>query len=483
MKKAFKPLVLLMLAAALALALACSRKQDSPRLEHNLLYFYNENEHATAFYADGKRLEGSIGGAITTMGSVDGKEGFVVASSALYRISTDGLIKIYPAAVTNAVPALHGGRLIFATATMVFMYDDAEKAYNKLEGVEADSIVDLALSPSGSAAGVTVLSGDKMVSYLYQNGGVSEFGADRCIVAVSDDAKTVYYLEAANREPSGVLHIVKNGNDSVIAEKASPYFELNRDLSEITFDVDGKTHIAINGARAKKLSDSSVLSLAGAQRSNMGGKVCTTILKNTNTMLDGLFYSDVKGKDADGNEYDQYDVYYADKSLSFSPLALGATQFSASEDGKSILALVDNALYKVTAYNPTSPELIARGVYMFSCSRELEDAHILDVNGNVSRLENGRLSTVLATGIDIIKRISNGTLLCYAASESNGTLFALKGERAHPVAVQVNFFEVYEHVVTYLTNYDEAAQTYDLYMSENGEDFTLCEKGVLFGRQ
>lgn len=484
MKRILKTVISALLAGVLILPAACSKKkQDSPRLEHSLLYFYNKSDNATSFYADGKKLTDRINGAITSIGTVDGREGFVVAASALYRINDEGLLKIYPAAVTNAVPALNGGRILFATATKVHLYDEASGDYAELEGIEADSIIDLALSPSGSAAGVTVAKDGHMMSYIYSGGKVSQYGADKCIVAVSDDASIVYYIDAVDQELSGTLHFVKDGKDSEITAQASPYFELNRDLTEITFDISGKTHISRNGEKARKLADSSMLSYAGSQRTNMGGKACTTVLKNTDTMLDGLFYTNLVGEDADDNKYDQYDVYYVDSSLSCSTLVLGATQFSASEDRKSILTVVDNALYKVSAYNPKSPELVSSNVYMYCCARDLSDLHCLDVYGNVTRLENGKKSVALVTGIDLIKRLENGTVLCYCSAERNGTIFALKVDRAVPVAVEVNYFEVYGNVVTYLTNYNETEHTYDLYISENGEDYELNEQGVLLERQ
>lgn len=474
---------LIALVSALLLSFACSKKtQDSPRLEHVMLSFYSEKDGATSFYADDKKLEDRIGGSITTLGTVDGTEGFVVAASALYRINTEGLLKIYPAAVTNTVPALNGGKLLFATATMVFLYDDATRDYKKLEGIEATSIVDLALSPDGAAAGVTVLNGEKMMSYIYSGGEVREYGEGRCIVAVSNDAKTRYYMEEEGGKLNGRLHYDRDGSDKLISSEASPYFELNRDLSEITFDVNGKTHFSRNGGTAKKIVDSSVFSFAGAQRSSMGGKACITLLKNTDTLLNGIFYASTVGEDADGNRHDQYDIYYVNSSLSSSALALGADQFSVSEDGKRILTIVDNGLYSVTAYNPKSPELLAQGMYMFSCARDLTEIHCLDIYGNVYKLEDGRLSTILVTGIDLIKRIEGGAVLCYCSGESNGTLFALKGERAEPVAVGVDYFEIYDHAVVYLANFDSESKTYDLYISSDGENYRLAEQSVMLGK-
>ena len=141
----FKKAFLSATAAALVFSFACSKKQESPRLEHNLLSFYSETDTSTAFFADDKELDDRIGGAITSIGSVDGTEGFVVAASALYRINTEGLLKIYPAAVTNAVPALDGGRILFATARMVHLYDEATRNYTKLEGIE-DDVIDACFS-------------------------------------------------------------------------------------------------------------------------------------------------------------------------------------------------------------------------------------------------------------------------------------------------------------------------------------------------
>ena len=211
MKRILKTAVSALLAGALFLSSACSKKQNSPRLEHSLLYFYNKNDNATSFYADGKKLADRINGAITSIGTVDGNEGFVVAASALYRINDEGLLKIYPAAVTNAVPALNGGKILFATATKVHLYDEASSDYAEIEGIEADSIIDLALSPSGSVAGVTVAKDGRMVSYIYSGEKLSEYGADKCIVAVSDDASIVYYIDAVDQELSGTLHFVKKG--------------------------------------------------------------------------------------------------------------------------------------------------------------------------------------------------------------------------------------------------------------------------------
>ena len=54
-------------------------------------------------------------------------------------------------------------------------------------------------------------------------------------------------------------HFVQNGKDSVISTNASHYFEVNRDATEITFDVKSKTHYSAKGSEAKQLVDASAL--------------------------------------------------------------------------------------------------------------------------------------------------------------------------------------------------------------------------------
>ena len=82
-----------------------------------------------------------------------------------------------------------------------------------------------------------------------------------------------------------MVHFVQNGKDSVISTNASHYFEVNRDATEITFDVKSKTHYSAKGSEAKQLVDASALSLAGAQYSTMGGSECTVLLKNAGSLF------------------------------------------------------------------------------------------------------------------------------------------------------------------------------------------------------
>ncbi|MBO4879920.1 MAG: hypothetical protein J5544_06635 [Clostridia bacterium] len=481
-KTILRPLALLLAALCLVPFAACAVKQDSPKLEHNILHFYSVKDSMTTFFLDGKKLSDQIGGGITLVGTVDGQDGFVTAASALYRIDGDGLLKVYPAAVTNAVLSLDGRFILFATSTQVFLYDCGAKKYDQLPDIEAKSIIGLVLSPDGSAAGVAVTTAeDRIVSYVYSDGKTALYGEDRCIAAIANGGKLSYSVGAANGELTGELYCRRDGKDSLIANGASPYFEVNRDLTEITFDIAEKTHISQNGGEAKKLTDASVFSMAGAQYSAQGGSAVITLLKNCGTLLDSVFYTNTKAQDEDGNTLAQYNVYYIDRSLNAAPLAIGTSQFTVSEDGKNILCVVDDGLYRVSAYTPTKPQQIASNIYSFCCTADLGTIYSIDMNGNLRRIRNGSSSAILVSGVQLAKMMKNGTVVCYAPTESNGTLIWLKDDKANAIGTNVAYFEVYENAAAYLADYDEATNSYDLYIGTDGVNYELAVEDVRIG--
>ena len=239
----------LLLAALLLVPLAaCSKRTGSPELEHNISYFYCAEDTYTYFFHDADKLTDRIAGNITRLETADGSSGFVTAATALYRIAPEGILKIYPAAVTNAALSLDGRFILFSTALHVFLYDDEAKEYEEivLDGADMRSTPSLVLSPDGSAAGIAVVTKDDRIdSYTFVNGKAELLRKDALIAAIGDGGSALYYLEAPNGTVSGRLHSVRNGRDTLVSENASPYFEVNRSLSEITFDVAEKTHISL----------------------------------------------------------------------------------------------------------------------------------------------------------------------------------------------------------------------------------------------
>ena len=104
-----------MLLSMVAMLSGCTRsgKNDSPALQHKILHYYSEKDSTSYFFVDGKKLEDRIGSGISTFLSVDGTSAAVIAATALYRVDANGIILVYPAAVTRAVLSMDGKSILF----------------------------------------------------------------------------------------------------------------------------------------------------------------------------------------------------------------------------------------------------------------------------------------------------------------------------------------------------------------------------------
>lgn len=489
--KSFRTMLSMLLCAAMLLSMVamlsgCTRsgKNDSPALQHKILHYYSEKDSTSYFFVDGKKLEDRIGSGISTFLSVDGTSAAVIAATALYRVDANGIILVYPAAVTRAVLSMDGKSILFATATKAFLYSSDTGETTEFEGIEAETVLSLALSEDAKTAAVTVgQKGGRTATYICSEGKAEKNSEDTYAVAISNGAERMYCLEYVDGELTGRLHFVQNGKDSVISTNASHYFEVNRDATEITFDVKSKTHYSAKGSEAKQLVDASALSLAGAQYSTMGGSECTVLLKNAGSLFNSMFYTEYNAKDSDGNQFVEYDLYFVNSSKKAVKLVGGATQFTVQPDGTSVYCVVDSSLYTVSAFNPKKPELVESNVYAFGADEGFKNVYLTDIYGNVRLKKDGaaKLSDIILMNISHSAMMNNGTLLCIGLYDNGGTLCSIKGTESKILDEDVYYFEVYGDVAAYYKKAGSKDGLYDVYMSEDGENFTLCVEQAAIG--
>lgn len=136
-------------------------------MQHKILHYYSEKDSTSYFFVDGKKLEDRIGSGISTFLSVDGTSAAVIAATALYRVDANGIILVYPAAVTRAVLSMDGKSILFATATKAFLYSSDTGETTEFEGIEAETVLSLALSEDAKTAAVTVRSKGRKDGDLY----------------------------------------------------------------------------------------------------------------------------------------------------------------------------------------------------------------------------------------------------------------------------------------------------------------------------
>ena len=77
--------------------------------------------------------------------------------------------------------------------------------------------------------------------------------------------------------------------------------------------------------------------------------------------------------------------------------------------------------------------------------------------------------------------MNNGTLLCIGLYDNGGTLCSIKGTESKILDENVYYFEVYGDVAAYYKKAGSKDGLYDVYMSEDGENFTLCVEQAAIG--
>lgn len=469
-------IVALLLAFGIYSLVKEGKSPDSPTVDHGIMYYYSQDDNATYFFVDDVKLKHHIAGAIDSYTTSDGTAALVRAATALYRVDEEGILLIYPAAVTKFLMTFDNNQIFFATATKLFMYDHTTGEQTEITGIDAKSIISIAGSPNGDTFAASVLDADgRAHTYKIRDCNAELMNDDSCIVAISDDGEFSYYMEFIDSEPTGKLLALKDGKTSLIGENVESVFELNRDISEITFDIGEKTHYSKNGSKAKKLLDSSVFSSLGERTILMGGDHCTVHLKNTSTLFDGVFFTYYAAATAPGSASTiaEYDLYYINAAHNAVKLAGGVTQYDISPDGKTVLCLADDDLYRVSVYNPQRPELIASNVYSYSCSERLDHIYIWDMAGVLSYLNaDGSFTSLLSNVAYSIITKDNVCLVITGYEDGAGTLNWVISDETGVIANEVSDVISYAGITLYFVNSDEEGYV-DVYTSGDSVSFTL----------
>ena len=450
-----------------------------PDMKNSITYYLQSESSSTVFSVNDKLVTGQIGGVIDSYLTVDGSVAIVRAGTGLYRVDEEGILLIYPAGVERAALSLDSNYILFCTTTKAFVYDHGTGELIEFADMNAENVLNLAISPSGETFGVTVVDeNDVAKTYLYHHGETTLRSSDSCIIAVSDDGKFAYYMEAIGRELTGKLYCLKNGDEHLIAEGVSPYFEINNDLSEITFDINNKTYYSVNGGKAKQLVDASILMVPKGCCSSMGGKGCVVLLRNLDTIFNCVYYTTYKAEDKNSQTMDAYDLYYVNGSHKPILLAKGASQYSANADGDSILCVVDGSLYKVSAYSPDNPTLIADMVYSYSATRDFNDIYVLDQYACLNYIDGAR-STTLMSNVSYSVVTKDGICLFISDYDDGaGTLQWANKAETGTISEKVYSVEAFAGGTTYYANPGEEDGVFDVYMSADSKQFELLVEQV-----
>lgn len=490
MKKSWKWLLIalpVLAAAALIAGLlidAKANKLSYKPYENSITYFYTDAEGATRFFVDSKLLDNRIAGRVEEFISCDGSVGVASAGSGLYRVDKDGILLIHPAGVRRALLSLDNNVIVFSTATEVHVYDHRTGQVEDIKPDSASGIVSITVSPDGKTVGYSVKNADgNIYAYAYENGESRKLANDAYILALGGGAEFYYYVSPGD----GSLFYATANKASKLGTGVSSLLEFNRDLTEVTFDMNGVTYYSIKGSHAKKLVDGvSLFSTVAECGSVQGGESIAASIKDTSTLFNAVFYS-FKNSSSDTNARTVYDLYYIDGHRHVTALARNAYQFAVSKGRTRLSCLMGSDLYVMDVDDPKTAEKLCSGVYSYSMTRDANEFYCVGGDLGLYYVKRGENALKMAEKTVFARLTGEGNCLFLSDYDKTGRLRSINGkEPIKDISEKVSHVETMPKVSFYYsgTYTDEfGEQVFDVYYSENGVDFTLGLKQVRFGSE
>lgn len=364
----------------------------------NQLSYYSADDEMI-FYTNRKvvaEIEDTRG---TPVLSMDGSKAAVLADyskddgGSLYLIDSrgeklidDGVYYFVMAPSGNAVAYLKDYDSSERTAT-VMLYNGRKTI--KIKSDISTGYLDegsLVISPGGNAVAYLEFDDDntEFTSYISLNGKEpKKLGKYQVVVALSDNAKYVYYIEMDEKRYTGEFYVKTGSNKVKLASDADDLGSLlfNEDCSQLLFHFEKKTYLTIKGREKIKILNNRVYPLLpsnAVQTSYVGEHVIYGIDSFSNKLLvasEDIYYLNGKHETnkITSKNYkalitdDMKKLVYLDYSESLhivtklnsknpKDVELDATDdvvnFTISEDGKTIYYVnEDEELYSITASN------------------------------------------------------------------------------------------------------------------------------------
>ena len=476
----------ILIAAAIAFAVAADIRNNRPanaaRSEHSLTYFYADEEGLTRFFFDDKLLDDKIAGRVDSFLSCDGSVGIARAGTGLYRIDGDGALLVYPAGVLRAALSLDNSVIAFTTSTQLHVYDHTTGELSDVKPEGVTGVPAVAVSNDGKTVAYTVKTADgKYEAYSLIDGESKKLADNAYVLAVSEGAKILWYAEP----DTASLVCLKNGSKKKVAENVSGSVEFNRDLTEAIFDVASVTYASVNFKKASVLVEGASVFPTGSEcGSTQGGDAAESSIADVSTLFNCVFYRSFSSS-ADSSARTTYNLYYIDGRRHVKELALGAYQFSVTEDGKTLSCLVDDVLYTMKPDDPGSAVKAADSIWSYGMKRDGSEYYCIGRDLRLYLLEPGALSPIpIADNVTFASLTDDGTCLYIRDFGSEtGTLWSVT---AHTPAEKVREGVAYAEIMkkacfAYTGLYEDAVgnKVYDVYVSANGVDFTLALSGAL----
>lgn len=220
----------------------------------------------------------------------------------------------------------------------------------------ADEVVDYALciSPNGrTIAYIKYYSDGEFTSYYSVNGGAPrKLGENLLPLAISDNAKFIYYAKVYSLDDEDVVLYVKTSKNNIKLgeiDTGSTHITclFNNDYSELIYSFDNKSYITVDGKDKQKLGNREMhgmLQRKGAQAKSesfpfLGFRMVYSMDTFAGTAM----------------QTSDYEIVYLNNNYEVSKIASDVMQYAVAVDGKTLAYISDGSLY-VAKIGPDAAE-------------------------------------------------------------------------------------------------------------------------------
>ena len=354
-------------------------------------------------------MDGSRSVILTDYDSKNGGVLWFVSTSGSYRIAED----VYSYMLSDT-----GNGVIYLTdynsknnVATLYQYDTSSKKskhitdeamYLGYSGMEMFSI-----SPNGkSLSYISDYNEEKeyFTGYTVIDGKAPEkLGDNTFAIAISDEGRTMYYVKMSRGSSNASLHVKSGRNDTrLISDWYNTSLMLNRDYSQIIFNIEDKSYISQNGLERERLDGAVIRGLILPRGSQVGGNSAYANVYGFRSFANNVVRSD------DG-------LAYLDGNLKISKISSTSDNASSaiiSSDGRILLYISNNG--HLSAIDPTKPgserKEVGRDVLQFTAANDAKTIYYINDDEELMYVKGG--STV---------KVSDDVYSSYLAMPFNST--------------------------------------------------------------
>ena len=466
-------LPLLLIICLLLPLCGCRGKKAEPQLAHNVARLYTPLTRESRFALDAKLIEGSVPGKAYMDTSADGRAALAWVDTAVWYVSEKGVEKLGTGIASAELS--FDGRLALWQDGGALMLLDGKTGERKTLDTGIGTLVQLAVSPKSESVMFTaVYSGDltQKVTKLYREGKLTEMfeGRGATVLAVSDDADTVYFLEGQKAE----FKVSEGGKETVISSEvgAASNYNFTNDLSEAAFGREDGTWqlFRLKTGESADLGDGYQFTLK-TDIYSMNMITAFVYINDTDTFTNGFWVK--RGRDANDNYI--YTICLMDENGGLTRIAGDVREYAAAPDGSGVYYNAEGVVSFADIKGET------KEIFPMASGLALTDGGVLySLNAafGVSVYDGAEKSVELPGG-DAASVSAIGSV--GLAIDADGALYSLNGTKITKLMDNVTRMDKrWGQLIIYANETEiEGEKLYDVYMTADGKKLELMARSVM----